>query len=89
MGPDPELAAELAALSASMRNADGTDRWRLWPGVHNGRLLYAWRLLSSPPAVLRDTTLAGLRARMETFERVLARTHQLGKALAAAERLET
>ncbi len=88
MEPDDPRLAELAALAAGFRNADGSDRWRLWPGTGGG-LFYAWRLLSSPPAVLRDKNLRGLRARMGEFERVLAETRSLAGALAAAERLET
>lgn len=75
----------MAGLAAEFRAADGSDNWRCWRGA-NGTL-YAWRLLSSPPAVLRARTVDGLRARMAEFGRVLAETRKLGEALAAAERL--
>lgn len=86
MQPD-DLSPALAALAAEFRDPGGTDNWRCWAG-QNGTL-YAWRLLSSPPVVLRDRTLSGLRARMAEFSRVLAETRETGAALAAAERLET
>jgi hypothetical protein len=79
---------ELALLAAGFRNADGSERWYCWQGTGNG-LVYAWRLLSSPPAVLRDRALEGLRARMVAYERVLAETRSADQALAAAEALET
>jgi len=77
----------MAALAAEFRAADGSDNWRCWRGQNH--TLYAWRLLSSPPVVLRDRTVNGLRARMTEFGRVLAETRKAGAALAAAERLET
>ena len=83
MEPDD---ADLAALAADFRHRDGSDRWRVW--ANNGRL-YAWRLLSSPPVVLRDRTVAGLRARMTEFENALVETNSPSRALAAAEALET
>lgn len=79
--------SEMAALAADFRAADGSDRWYCWRGV-NGTV-YAWRLLSSPPAVLRDSTLDGLRRRMAVFSRVLAETRNLSEARAAADGLET
>ena len=85
---DPRVAA-LAALAAEFANPDGTDRWHLWPGVADNGIVYAWLIRSSPPVVVRDTTLAGLRARMVTVQRVLAETRSAAQALAAAERLET
>ena len=77
---------EMAALAAEFRAADGSDNWRCW---RNNGLLYAWRLMSSPPVVLRDRTVNGLRARMVEFGRVLAETRKTGQALAAAEALKT
>jgi hypothetical protein len=77
---------ELALLAAEFRYGDGSDRWYCWQGAGNG-LVYAWRLLSSPPVVLRDRTLGGLRARMVAFENTLAETRSAMRALAAAEAL--
>lgn len=81
---------ELSGLAAEFRHADGSDAWRCWRGVNGASgVVYAWRLLSSPPAVLRDVTVAGLRARMVVYENTLIETRSAGRALAAAEQLET
>lgn len=77
--PDPDPLDVLAARY---------PRWRVWRGAANG-LVYAWLLRSSPPVVLRDKTVAGLRARLDEFGRVLAERMSRAEALAAAERLET
>ena len=83
---------DLAGLAAEFRCADGSDTWRCWRGLDG--TLYAWRLPSSLPlalrkypALLRDRTVAGLRARMTEFGRVLAIEHRLDAAMAAAESL--
>ena len=60
--------------------------WRIW---RNGTMVYAWQHPSSPPVVLRDATVAGLRARLGEFARVRAAGRPLLEALAAAGDLET
>ena len=81
MDPDPDPLDALAATYL---------RWRWWRGQGDGTpLVYAWRLKSTPPVVLRDRSPAGLRARVDEFERVWRQTASLPEALAAAERLET
>jgi len=39
--------------------------WHVWAGVTG--VLYARRLKSSPPVVLRDATVPGLRARVRAY----------------------
>lgn len=82
---DPELTA-LAAHTERY----GKGRWHVWRGDDGGAgIFHAWLLLSSPPVVLYDRARAGVEDRVDTFERVYAETASLGKALAAAERMQT
>lgn len=76
--PDPDPLDVLAAFY---------PRWRVWRGA-NGTL-YAWLLRSSPPVVLRNGTVEGLRARVDEYLRVYKTTASMAEALAAAEKLET
>ena len=81
MDPDPDPLDALAAVF---------PRWRWWRGQGDGTVLvYAWRLRSSPPVVLRDRSPAGLRLRVDEYESVFAATGSMPGALAAAERLVT
>ena len=80
MDPDPD---PLDVLTARPEYA----AWRVWRGV-NGTV-YAWLLKSSPPVRVQDTTVAGLRARMDEFVRVYETTASREQALAAAEALDT
>ena len=75
-----EAEGERAKLAA------GYPAWRIW---RNGALVYAWQLRTSPPVVLRDATVAGLRARLDEFTRVRATGRPLLEALTAAGDLET
>jgi len=81
--PDPDPLDVLAAR-------DEYKRWRLWRGAGDGdRLVYAWLRNTSPPQLLRDYSVIGLRARMDEYLRVYDETGSMPDALAAAERLET
>ena len=81
MDPDPDPLDVLAAFY---------PRWRVWRGAGDGKpLVYAWLLRSSPPVVLRNGTVGGLRARVDEFERARADGASRAVALAAAEALDT
>lgn len=54
-----------SALAAIERDYPG---WHAWPAVLAG-LLYARRLRSTPPLVLRSVTTVGLRQAIEAAER--------------------
>ena len=80
MDPDPDPLDVLAAR----------PEYRAWRfGRPRGKdYVDAWLPGPKPPLVIRDKTAAGLRARVDEFERV-HKHHSLADALAAAEALDT
>ena len=77
-GPQPpgDLAAVLAAI-------DAATGWHSWPGVIPP-LLYARRLLSSPPRVVRATTPAALLAAIRHSDATRAPAPTVPQELRAA-----
>jgi hypothetical protein len=71
--PEPDRA-QLAA--------DYAPGWQVFRA--EGGDLVAWLPPAMPPIVLRDRTVAGLRARLELFENVVHATGSLGQAEDAA-----
>ena len=61
--------------------------WHVWRGVSG--LWYARRPRSSPPVVLRNRIVTGLRAQVGAFMRVCGDGGTRAQALAAAEALDT
>jgi hypothetical protein len=75
--PEPDraqLAADYAPVWQVFRRDDVPEPY-----------VCAWLTPALPPIVLRDRTVAGLRARLETFGSVLYETGSLNRAEAAAE----
>jgi hypothetical protein len=75
--PDPDALDQLAA---------DYPKWRTW---YTAGKVRGWRVQSTPPVVLRDDTVEGVRARIEEFERVWRETRALEEAVKAAEDLKT
>ncbi len=60
-GPSPERAAALAAIDADYPG------WHAWEGVIAG-IMYARRVRTSPPVVVRSVTVEELRAEVHRAE---------------------